>query len=71
MAASDSAVAHQARREAMARLLAAEIMDLRKDPLGARLPYDCWSQLVTKADAAMLLATHTEASKQDMASHSA
>jgi hypothetical protein len=60
---------HKARREALARLLAAEIMGLVKDPLGSRLPTECWSQMMRVADAAMVLGTHTEAAKRDMESH--
>lgn len=67
VATFDPTIGHQARREAMARLLAAEIMGLRNDPLGQNLPAECWSQVVKKADAALLLFTHTEASKRDVA----
>jgi hypothetical protein len=63
-----AAQAHAMRREALARLLAAEIMGLSNDPLGQSLPIECWSQMTPMADAAMLLSTHTEASKQDVAS---
>ena len=61
--------AHHRRREALARLLAAEIMGLVKDPLGERLSAECWQQMTAKADAALLLCTHTEAAKRSMEAH--
>jgi hypothetical protein len=43
------------RRNALARLLAASIMGLVKDPAGVNLPEDCWGQLVSKANAILFI----------------
>lgn len=43
------------RREALAKLLAASIMGLVKDPTGAKLPRDCWEVLLPKADAILFI----------------
>jgi len=43
------------RRNALARLLAASIMGLVKDPAGTKLPEDCWRQLVPKANAILFI----------------
>ena len=67
LATAGAAKGHEARREALARLLAAEIMGLVKDPLGARLPEECWSQMTQQADAALVLFTRTDAAMRSMA----
>lgn len=41
---------YDVRRERMARLLAASLMGLVKDPAGDRLPDECWKQMLAKAD---------------------
>lgn len=51
-------MAHAKRREAMARLLAAALMGLVKDPTGAALPEDCWQQMNDKAEAVLFIATN-------------
>lgn len=48
-------VAYHARRETLARLLAAILMDLRKDPTGSQLPYELWSQQLPRATAFIYL----------------
>ena len=51
--------ARTARRNALARIIAAERMDLMKDTLGEHLPPDLWKQMLPRADAIMLL-IHTK-----------
>lgn len=43
------------RREAMARLICAEKMRLRIDPLGEAIPESLWAQALERADAVLLL----------------
>lgn len=50
--------AHDQRREALARLLAAALMGLVNDPTGSKLPEDCWRQMLPKADAVLFIATN-------------
>lgn len=49
-------LAHEARRIALAKLLAAAAMGLTEDATGARLPPGLWQQALAKADAVFLLA---------------
>lgn len=51
-------MAHAARREAMAKLIAAALMGLIKDPTGAKLPEDCWQQMNKKAEAVLFIITN-------------
>lgn len=44
---------HEERLEAMAKLLAAALMGLVKDPTGSKLPPDCWKQMLPKAEATL------------------
>lgn len=48
---------HQRRREALAKLLAAAIMDLQRNPLGGRLPDEIWRQAQARADTVLSLVT--------------
>jgi len=48
-------IAYHARREALAKILAASLMGLVKDPTGTRLPEECWRQMVAKADAILFI----------------
>jgi hypothetical protein len=48
-------LARSRRREALARLFAADKMALLGDPLGANLPHDLWSQMLEKADATLCM----------------
>lgn len=43
------------RREALAKLLAADMMKMRRDPTGFNLPPDLWRLMLPKADAILLL----------------
>jgi hypothetical protein len=47
--------AYEQRRDAMARILAASLMGLVRDPTGAKLPEDCWRQMVPKANAILFI----------------
>jgi hypothetical protein len=51
-------VSHSQRREALAKILAAALMGLVKDPTGANLPADCWGQMTDKAEAVLFIATN-------------
>lgn len=46
---------YQQRRDALARILAASLMGLAKDPTGSGLPEDCWRQVAPKADAILFI----------------
>lgn len=46
---------YQQRRDALARILAASLMGLIKDPTGSGLPEVCWRQMATKADAILFV----------------
>lgn len=60
---------HKHRREAMARLLAAALMGLIKDPTGINLPEDCWMQMLPKADATLFIATNGQTPYQSDSYH--
>ena len=52
---------YQQRRDALARILAASLMGLVKDPTGSGLPEECWRQMAAKADAILfIVSTGTE-----------
>ncbi len=57
------------RREALAKLFAASLMDLRKDPLGTNLQADLWSQMLPKADATLFLVTGSKRAEADLLTH--
>lgn len=46
---------YQQRSDALARVLAASLMGLVKDPTGNRLPEDCWRQMTAKANAILFI----------------
>lgn len=46
---------YEQRAEALARILAASLMSLVKDPTGAKLPKDCWRQMLPKANAILFI----------------
>ena len=46
---------YQQRSEALARILAASLMELVKDPTGSRLPEACWRQMSAKANAILFI----------------
>ena len=46
---------YQQRSEALARILAASLMELVKDPTGSRLPEACWRQMAAKAHAILFI----------------
>lgn len=46
---------YEQRRDTLARLLAASLMQLVKDPTGSRLPEDCWRQMAPKANAILFI----------------
>jgi hypothetical protein len=48
------------RRIAMAKLLAASMMGLRKDATGSKLPEDLWRQMLPKADAVLFIISNTD-----------
>lgn len=56
---------HEQRREAMARVLAAALMGLVKDPTGANLPEDLWKRMLPKADGALFLTTSDYEAEDD------
>jgi len=60
-------IAYQQRRDALARVLAASLMGLVKDPTGSGLPDDCWRQMTAKANAILFIVSsgleHDEAGK--------
>jgi hypothetical protein len=60
---------YEQRREALAKLFAASLMDLRKDPLGTNLPVDLWSQMLPKADATLFLITRSKKAETDLLTH--
>lgn len=60
---------YEQRREALARLLSASLMNLRKDPLGQNLPADLWSQMLPQADATLFLVTKSEKARADLLAH--
>lgn len=45
----------------MARVLAAAVMNLVKDPTGSRLPPEVWRLLLPKADAVLFIITNGRA----------
>ena len=47
--------AYEQRRDALARIPAASLMGLLKDATGAKLPEDCWRQMVPKANAILFI----------------
>lgn len=47
------------RRDALARLLCASLMNLIKDATGSNLPDDLWHQMIPKANAILLLTSKT------------
>ncbi len=49
------AEAREVRRDALARVIAAEKMLLTKDPLGQQLPYELWSQMLPQAESLLHL----------------
>ena len=58
---------YEYRRDTLARVLAASLMGLVKDPAGNALPEDCWGQMKAKADAILFIvstgAEHESAGK--------
>jgi len=58
--ASDQTTPYEVRRERMARVLAASLMGLVKDPAGDRLPAECWEQMLPKADAILFITSQPE-----------
>jgi hypothetical protein len=48
------------RRIALAKLLAASMMGLRKDATGSDLPEDLWRQMLSKADATFFIVSDTD-----------
>jgi hypothetical protein len=47
--------AYEARRERLSRLLAASLMGLTRDPVGDRLPPECWRAMLKRADAILFV----------------
>jgi hypothetical protein len=52
---SDQTTPYEVRRERMARVLAASLMGLLKDPAGDHLPAECWMQMLPKADSILFI----------------
>lgn len=46
---------YEHRRDALARILAASLMQLVADPTGERLPEGCWRQMSPKANAILFI----------------
>jgi hypothetical protein len=55
MSTDPQSTPYDARRERVARVLAASLMGLIKDPTGDRLPDECWQQLLPKADSILFI----------------
>lgn len=61
---------YEQRREALARIFAASLMDLHKDPLGQNLPADLWGQMLPQVDATLFLVTKSKRAEADLFAHS-
>jgi hypothetical protein len=60
---------YEQRRDALARILAALLMELRDDPTGADLPQECWWPTRAKAAAILFLISkgeEHEAARRDL-----
>lgn len=55
------------RRDALARLLAASLLDLVADPTGADLPEACWKKMTQKANAILFVVSPTTDSDHRLA----
>jgi len=58
---------YEARRERLARLLAASLMSLVRDPTGDHLPAECWRQMLPKADAILFIVSKPETAEHRQA----